>query len=630
MGLTFTTVSITVALNNNGITDNADWWLAAQTPFGLYFYTFSGWRSYEVPAYQGPLFYLDNYEVLSRPVLGLEEGTYTLYFGIDTDMDGDITWDSAYYDTVEVTVSAEVKTLNPPFIKDYFDSEEIVLDLGYDEAVWSSTEGDIIGIQIAGLDESLMLLKARVPVDFSKGDLVIEYKFRAEFMDFDWDASHMSLNIILNPPDSGDFWTDPFIPGLHGTLRDVLNFLVAFGPNDRYGGIVGVDDTVEGGNLPRASAPYPENGEWVTAKIYIFPDGFSVEAEGDQGYIRTETYEYDNSELSYIAIGFGDQHETKVEVDYIKGYYYEENEPTWIPINNGLTNLNVKSIAIDPTNPDTIYIGTGNGVFKSINGGSNWSPTGLTGLSVTDVVIDPIAPNIIYAGTPSAGVYKSTDSGNTWHTINSGFPTLDVRRLAIDPQNNSILYAGPDGYGIYKSTDGGSHWISSGPGRDVREFIVDPANPSIVYAATVQGILKTTNSGDSWFPVNTGVPSPFIFGLTIDPVNTTTLYAGPHQSGVIKTTNGGLNWFSSNSGIPASATVVALAVNPINTNIVYAGMDHNLGVFKSIDGGSNWIDFNNGLTDLTINLGAIAIDPINPEVVYVGTQAGGIFKLSGS
>jgi len=217
--------------------------------------------------------------------------------------------------------------LNPPFIKDYFDSEEIVLDLGYDEAAWSSTEGDIIGIQIAGLDESLMLLKARVPVDFSRGDLVIEYKFRAEFMDFDWDASHMSLNIILNPPDSGDFWTDPFIPGLHGTLRDVLNFLVTFGPNDHYGGIVGVGDSVEGGNLPRASAPYPENGEWVTAKIYISPDGFSVEAEGDQGYTRTETYEYDNSELSYIAIGFGDQHETKVEVDYIKGYYqgyYEE------------------------------------------------------------------------------------------------------------------------------------------------------------------------------------------------------------------------------------------------------------------------------------------------------------------
>ena len=100
------TLTITVSLNNNGITDNADWWLAAQTPFGLYFYTFYGWRPYPVPVHQGPLFYLDSYEVFSRPVSGLQEGTYTLYFGVDTDMDEDITWDSAYYDLTLVTIES--------------------------------------------------------------------------------------------------------------------------------------------------------------------------------------------------------------------------------------------------------------------------------------------------------------------------------------------------------------------------------------------------------------------------------------------------------------------------------------------------------------------------------------------
>ena len=99
------TLTITVSLNNNGITDNADWWLAADTPFGLYFYTFSGWRSYEVPAYQHPLFYLPTYEVFSTSVSWLQEGTYTFYFGVDTVMDGNVTWDSAYYDMVEVTVT---------------------------------------------------------------------------------------------------------------------------------------------------------------------------------------------------------------------------------------------------------------------------------------------------------------------------------------------------------------------------------------------------------------------------------------------------------------------------------------------------------------------------------------------
>ncbi len=247
--------------------------------------------------------------------------------------------------SVTITVSGSggnkppvhVPELLPPFDKDYFSSQEITLDLGYDDAIWYSTEGDIIGDEISGLDESLVLLKKRIPVDFSRGDLVIEYKFRDTFRDLSGDASHMSLNVILNPPDSGTFWDDPFEAGEHGTLNgDVLNFLVAFGPNENYGGIVGVDDTVEGGGLPRASADYPNNGEWVTARIRISPTGDSVEAEGDQGYRRTENYAYDNSGLKYIAVAFGDQHRTKVEVEYIKAYYIEgapsPNQPPTVTI----------------------------------------------------------------------------------------------------------------------------------------------------------------------------------------------------------------------------------------------------------------------------------------------------------
>ena len=99
------TLTITVSLNNNGITDNADWWLAAQAPFGLYFYTFSGWVPYTKPAYQHPLFYLPTYEVFSTSISWLQEGTYTFYFGVDMVMDGIITWDSLYYDTVEVNIT---------------------------------------------------------------------------------------------------------------------------------------------------------------------------------------------------------------------------------------------------------------------------------------------------------------------------------------------------------------------------------------------------------------------------------------------------------------------------------------------------------------------------------------------
>ena len=98
------TLTITVSLNNNGITEDADWWLAADTPFGLFFFTFDGWTDAWMPGYQSPLFYLDSFEVLNMPVSGLPAGTYTLYFGVDTVMDGNVTWDSVYYDTVEVNI----------------------------------------------------------------------------------------------------------------------------------------------------------------------------------------------------------------------------------------------------------------------------------------------------------------------------------------------------------------------------------------------------------------------------------------------------------------------------------------------------------------------------------------------
>ena len=99
------TITIIVALDNKGRTNNADWWLAADTPFGLFFFTFDGWTDAWVPGYQGSLFYLNSFEVLNMPVSGLLAGTYTLYFGVDTVMDGNVTWDSVYYNTVVVNIT---------------------------------------------------------------------------------------------------------------------------------------------------------------------------------------------------------------------------------------------------------------------------------------------------------------------------------------------------------------------------------------------------------------------------------------------------------------------------------------------------------------------------------------------
>ncbi len=99
-------LSVTVSLdagNNQGTP--ADWWLAALTPYGLYFFTFGGWVTDWLPAHQGPLFPLPPLELFNFPLSGFPAGIYILYFGVDTNMDNSITWDSLYCDTVVVNIT---------------------------------------------------------------------------------------------------------------------------------------------------------------------------------------------------------------------------------------------------------------------------------------------------------------------------------------------------------------------------------------------------------------------------------------------------------------------------------------------------------------------------------------------
>ena len=100
------TLSINVSLNNQGITDEADWWLAADTPFGTWFYLYDTgqWTTDWIPAYQGALFNLPSLQILSIPLSGLPAGPYTLYFGIDTVQDRQVTWDHLFLNTAEFEI----------------------------------------------------------------------------------------------------------------------------------------------------------------------------------------------------------------------------------------------------------------------------------------------------------------------------------------------------------------------------------------------------------------------------------------------------------------------------------------------------------------------------------------------
>jgi len=291
----------------------------------------------------------------------------------------------------------------------------------------------------------------------------------------------------------------------------------------------------------------------------------------------------------------------------------------------------IYALAIDPATPTTLYAGTdGYGVFKSTNGGAQWSAanTGLTATDVTALAIDPVTPATLYAVTYGGGVFKSTNGGGNWSAVNIGLTATDVTALAIDSTTPTTLYAGTGNYGVFKSTNGGGDWSATGlTNTGVSALVIDLATPTTLYAGGYGGMFKSTNGGAQWSP--TGLTNCHIDALAIDPVTPTTLYAGIStvvpifdNGYVFKSTNGGAQW--SPTGL-TNFYVDALAIDPATPTTLYAGSSlYGDGVFKSTNGGAQWSAINTGLTSTRIN--ALAIDPAKPTTLYAGTY-GGVFAM---
>jgi len=156
------------------------------------------------------------------------------------------------------------------------------------------------------------------------------------------------------------------------------------------------------------------------------------------------------------------------------------------------SNNPVKSLVIKP---QLIYAGTtANTIYSSIDGGIQWIDLKSVGVlpndSIIALAIDPTNPQIVYVGTNN-GIHKSTDGGLTWTFANLGGVNINV--LIISPINSKILYASSS-EGLYQSTDGGAHWYFKGsPGYVIYSLAADLVNPQIVYVGTSRGVYKCYN-----------------------------------------------------------------------------------------------------------------------------------------
>ncbi len=175
------------------------------------------------------------------------------------------------------------------------------------------------------------------------------------------------------------------------------------------------------------------------------------------------------------------------------------------------------------------------------------------------LVIHPDHPEIMWAGGVSGGVWKTTDAGRSWHPVSDRLANIAVNSMAIDPEDPDVLYIGTgEGYfreivrgtwlplrgaGIYKSSDGGATWSSidghgatAVPDIPVHSIVVDPANPERLYIGTDLGVFTTINGGRTWAVENNGFANVVTEWLTLgtDGDGEPWLFAFTHGRGAFK------------------------------------------------------------------------------------------------
>jgi photosystem II stability/assembly factor-like uncharacterized protein len=305
--------------------------------------------------------------------------------------------------------------------------------------------------------------------------------------------------------------------------------------------------------------------------------------------------------------------------------------------------VGVNFVAVDPRNSSTIYAATHRGVLKSADGGENWAGanSGLADNYVSMIAIDPVTPATLYA-VATRGIFKSTDAARSWNKLDTfSIPNASYYfsgRVTIDPVTPSTIYVdvdlgGANGLVILKSTDGGQSWnrlFALDNGLTLSGLVVDPVTPSTLYAAGRGSILKSADGGQTWTPHPAASPGAAVLSLAIDPASPSTLYAAYASDGgwgILKSTDSGENWSALNTGLPPYADAEfpflanpVLAVSPTVPATVYAGyfdLQRPGGrLAKSTDGGGSWNAVDTALTYIDVR--AVAIDPVIPSYIYAG------------
>ncbi len=291
----------------------------------------------------------------------------------------------------------------------------------------------------------------------------------------------------------------------------------------------------------------------------------------------------------------------------------------------------VNTLAFNPSNPAIAYAATTSGIMRSQDRGDHWVSVGA--ISAQAIAVAPSRPTTIYAGGTYGTILKSEDGALTWRSITSGLPTdTAVVTIAVQPDSELTVYAGTDARGLFKSTDGGLTWAAVGVGLPSSDLLLishltfDFHDPPGLLAFAVDrrtwqsGLYRSADGGANWVTLSSYSESTSPSALTLSPRNPALIFLAGGQV-VLKSTDDGASWATIAVELPINVRIGALAADPENVDVVYAGIGGGSGVLKSTDGGTNWRPFGRGLTSTDVQ--ALALDAGPANTLYALTASYG-------
>jgi photosystem II stability/assembly factor-like uncharacterized protein len=340
---------------------------------------------------------------------------------------------------------------------------------------------------------------------------------------------------------------------------------------------------------------------------------------------------------------------------------------TWAPIFDDQPTSSIGALAIAPSDPNVIYVGSGeglqrpdlsvgDGIYKSTDGGRTWQHLGLAdGRQIPAILVDPHDPDRVfvavlghpYGPNPQRGVFRSIDGGKTWVKVLFKDEDTGAVDLAFDPSQTQTVYAvlwsarqGPweyendyrgPGSGLFRSTDGGTTWRPLTRGLPTAEqglgrigIAVAPNDPKRLYALVQAssawgGLFRSDDAGESWQRVNT---EERIWGrgddfaeVKVDPKNHDLIYVA--NTSTYRSADGGRS-FTAIKGAPGGDDYHRIWINPENPEILVLGVDQ--GATISVNGGKTWSSWYNQPTAQMFHVNA---DNRFPYRLYGGQQESG-------